>query len=131
MNNQQVFDKVVAHLNAQGCRSLSATGDCVYLAPNGNMCAVGCLLGDAYKPEMENMHVETPVVRNVIEQLFPNVSINMLTCLQEAHDRSATYQQIVQQLDEIAADHHLTFNPDDITNWYKPMNKIDWSVDIA
>lgn len=40
---QNVFDRVWVHLNKQGMPAIDA-GACVYLAPNGNMCAVGCLL---------------------------------------------------------------------------------------
>lgn len=43
MTNQQIFDKVWAHIKQQGHASLQR-GSCVYKAPNGDMCAVGCLL---------------------------------------------------------------------------------------
>ena len=41
---QTTFDKVWNHLNKQGHAATSKNGHCVYLASNGDMCAVGCLL---------------------------------------------------------------------------------------
>ena len=43
MNTQEIFDKVATHLLTQNARSHSG-GSCLYRAPNGNMCAIGCLI---------------------------------------------------------------------------------------
>lgn len=39
MTRQEVFDKVVAHLRAQGRKAVNERGDCVYHAPDGTKCA--------------------------------------------------------------------------------------------
>ncbi len=49
MNAQEIFDKVAAHLLAQGIRSDMRCGDgsrCLYRGPGGTCCAVGVLIGD-------------------------------------------------------------------------------------
>ncbi len=50
MNAQEIFDKVAAHLLAQGIRSELRSGEaqprCLYRGPGGTCCAVGVLIGD-------------------------------------------------------------------------------------
>jgi len=46
MTNQEAFDVMVRHLRKQGCKSLSASGRCVYRGPRGLRCAVGALIPD-------------------------------------------------------------------------------------
>lgn len=43
LTKQQIFDKVAVHMLTQGRPALN-DGTCVYLAPNGDTCAVGCLI---------------------------------------------------------------------------------------
>lgn len=64
---QEVFDRVVKHLLAQGKKSLSAdASNCAYRGFDGNMntlmCAVGCLIPDnLYKPAIDNDFSETDI----------------------------------------------------------------------
>jgi len=46
MNAQEIFDKVAAHLMAQGERCKNERGICMYRGPGGKSCAVGVLLDD-------------------------------------------------------------------------------------
>ena len=48
MGPQDVFDYVAAHLLRQGWPAVLQGGQCQYRAPDGSMCAVGCLIPDAY-----------------------------------------------------------------------------------
>ncbi len=60
MTPQEIFDKVVNHLRAQGAKSEMdhpvAGLMCAYRGIQGRMCAVGCLIPDAdYLPTMEDI----------------------------------------------------------------------------
>lgn len=58
MTPQKIFDKVAAHLFAQGKRAMADpdchSGQCMYRGPNGSKCAVGVLIPDKlYRRGME------------------------------------------------------------------------------
>ena len=58
MKKQEVFNKVAAHLLAQGKPALKGE-DCVYRSKDGLKCAIGCLIPDEnYTPEMERKSIE-------------------------------------------------------------------------
>ncbi len=55
MTKQEIFDKVKAHLLAQGKRAVNGDGNCMYRGMDGTKCAVGCLIPDElYTPLLEN-----------------------------------------------------------------------------
>lgn len=55
MTNQELFDKCLTHLRQQGQRSVNESGECMYRAPDGGMCAIGALIPDEkYDPNFEN-----------------------------------------------------------------------------
>lgn len=95
MNAQEIFDKVLAHLRAQGKQS-TAGGVCAYRSPEGNMCAVGCLIPDElYDPIIEDVGVgwldnkEAPggrVLDSIIDTLGISEHVGLLRNLQRAHD---------------------------------------------
>lgn len=64
MTAQEIFNTVVAHLRQQKKRAMVYNEDnglaqCLYRAPDGLKCAVGCLIPDgAYKPSFEGNAVE-------------------------------------------------------------------------
>lgn len=68
MTRREIFDRVKTHLLAQGRRATDGTiGPCMYRAPDGARCAVGCLISDeAYRPGFEGLGAET---RSVLEAL--------------------------------------------------------------
>lgn len=54
MTDQELFDKVAAHLRAQNARAVDARGNCQYRTEDGKRCAAGCLILDEhYAPELE------------------------------------------------------------------------------
>ena len=114
MDAQEIFDKVVAHLAKQGHRAIGTGGSCMYLAPNGDMCAVGCLLGDAYVFDMEAQLVSELV--SIYGLPFEN-HINMLTALQYAHDHPLAVLGLVERLQTIATTYQLEFDRTVITSW--------------
>jgi hypothetical protein len=91
MNNQEVFDTVAEHLMKQGRRAFDDNrGECRYRAPNGDMCAVGCLIPDSlyneYEMEGENaseMIESSPELRSLFDK---DISLNLIDGLQAAHD---------------------------------------------
>ncbi len=90
MTNQEIFDKVAAHLIKQGGPARDADHECMYRAPNGYMCAVGCLIPDsAYDPVMEGRRAADPVVLDVLESLYPDADPALFSALQPVHDTTA------------------------------------------
>ena len=90
MNKREVFDKVKAHLLAQGQKSLTPEGRCAYRGTGGVKCAVGVLIDDtAYTPVLENQTVGAASVHDaLLESGVPDddATIRMLERLQTAHD---------------------------------------------
>ena len=88
--NQETFDRVYAHLVAQGERSYDVDdASCMYRGPDNTSCAVGCLIPDElYKPEFEHRRIgglfqDFP---DLFEKLFEGVDVDLLTRMQHAHD---------------------------------------------
>ena len=87
---QVVFDKVVKHLLTQKRRSNNEYG-CAYRAPDGAMCAVGCLISDkAYDPGIEGSSVYNSQVQGKLaESGVPtyNKMVFLLADLQGIHNQ--------------------------------------------
>lgn len=91
MTNQEVYDKVKAHLLTQKTKSYSKSlGICVYkMARSTKKCAVGCLLpDDLYEKSMEGTAVEN-LLRGYpkVKKLFTGVDVSLLDALQTIHDK--------------------------------------------
>ncbi len=96
MTNQEVFDKVLAHLRQQGRASFIVTGTlgtfgditCMYRSDSGDMCAVGCLIPDElYSLSMEESTIDDVLAKSpTLQQLFDGVDFELLSDLQFAHD---------------------------------------------
>ena len=112
MNMLEVFNKVEAHLLAQGVRSKSYSDACAYRGEMGRMCAIGCLIKDgAYhkglegipmwadeKEEDRQMLLEEALIKSGID-LNPATTY-MLSDLQSLHDtvRPEVWKQRLQKL---------------------------------
>lgn len=100
MTEQEIFDKVVRHLIAQGEQAVDpATGRCQYRAPGGLKCAIGCLIPDElYEPEMDG---EMALSASDVLESYPELAGaigsysealgDMLNSLQRVHDISNDY----------------------------------------
>lgn len=125
MTHQEIFDKVLTHLRAQG---VAATGgfQCTYrqTTPEGKtlMCAVGCLIKDEfYNPDFEGKTPNDPNVNWAIaqslgiEEGFTHYSTTNLLCdLQDAHDHELDMEGVdawEQQMQRIAEEYELTYTP--------------------
>ena len=86
MNAQEVFNKVAEHLLTQKTTSFDEDIDCcAYRAPDGKMCAVGCLISDEeYKPEFEREGVGMLINKGFLPNLKEHESL--LIELQRIHD---------------------------------------------
>lgn len=91
LTEQEVFDKVVSHLRAQGERSISKDKDCLYRGPGGLKCAAGVMIEDSeYSPRMEGIEIGA-ILR--FKDLGPgslknrlSKSVNLLEEMQAIHD---------------------------------------------
>lgn len=88
MTRQEVFDKVVAHLRAQGRKAVNERGDCVYHAPDGTKCAAGCLILDEhYREDFEDKSSAHPdVARALRNSGVPEDASTLVRDLQRIHD---------------------------------------------
>ena len=104
-DEQKIFNKVSRHLLKQGKKSVEKSEDeglvCVYRGPEGEKCAVGCLINDEYYSKvLENKTVFDPKVQEVLEKSGVELNVvkdeygtqkgnpifNMLSSLQNIHD---------------------------------------------
>jgi hypothetical protein len=105
---QEVFDQVATHLLTQGKQALD--GDrCLYRAPDGTKCAIGCLISDEeYKPEIEGHSI-----RDLADLflLHANLQVfDLLKALQRIHDMLAP-KDWEFKLKEVATHWNLEFQP--------------------
>ncbi len=90
MTNQEVFDKVAAHLLTQGARSTSARwpykgGVCAYRGEGGLKCAIGCLIAEEdYSPTIEGLGVHSRRVFTAAK--LHESQISLASTLQTIHD---------------------------------------------
>ena len=89
---QEIFTTATKHLLKQGARAETEDprthiAGCMYRAPDGKKCAVGCLIPDKlYDPRMEKKGV------SVLLENFPNLpkyfeeNLELLKDLQDIHD---------------------------------------------
>ena len=118
-SDQETFDKVVAHLRKQGCKSIK-NGQCRYRNDTGNSCAAGCLIPDNdYNPLMEGCSVI--VGGGSYTNLSPNdllatnyfkdngYNLELLRSLQEVHDNS-NVEFWERRLSDIAIKYNLKYS---------------------
>lgn len=132
---QVVLDTVTNHLFTQGKRSYGPSANnldgCVYLAPDGSTCAVGCLLPiGVYTPSIEGQYAyglaDWPEVRDHLNGLMglskdavfskedadASPSWTFLHRLQSAHNTwlSGKWADLAPELQRLATSAGLTFN---------------------
>jgi hypothetical protein len=86
-SKQKTFNIVVNHLRKQGRKAMAEMpdyGGCMYRTPNGDKCAVGCLISNTdYSRTLEGK------VSDFIYDLVPSLQMHdcgLLCSLQHAHD---------------------------------------------
>lgn len=88
MTEQEVFDKVKAHLLQQNSKALYKGSGGVYKAEDGKKCAVGCLIPDElYEERFEGLGVLTLLQESTkLRELFEGVDTVLLMDLMLIHD---------------------------------------------
>ena len=92
MNAQDIFDTVATHLFTQGHRAFDdGLNQCAYKTQDGSMCAVGCLIQDYYKPEMDRNAYGSDIrtVYGLFKSDLPDWienNMKLLVALQDVHD---------------------------------------------
>lgn len=118
MKAQNVFNKVVRHLYAQGVPAMD-DNVCLYRTDDGKKCAVGGLIYDReYKPKMEMNDVFKLVEKDLLPKRLVEHK-NLLRTLQSAHDRlnvgaDLRSKTFADSLREIARTYNLS---DKAVNW--------------
>src|SRR5687768_12272381 len=116
MDRQTIFDTVVRHLGQQGAPAVDEFHNCVYRAPDGKKCAVGCLIPDElYQRGMDHNRDGggSYCVHGLAEDFevpgYFRVNLELLQRLQSAHDAWAlfTLDQVLGKLHLIASDYNL------------------------
>lgn len=129
MTLQEIFDKSISHMLAQGSQSI-ANGSCKYRSGKKS-CAIGCLFPDSvYKKEFDT---NTNSAVNILVQDSPDFdfalksvgidtsnvkTINLLEDLQNIHDRTKKVHFMVDIKDgatRIAQEFGLTYNSESKT----------------
>ena len=103
LSNQEILNRVTVHLYRQGKQAKKPMEDggnfCLYRAPDGSKCAVGCLIPDElYDPSFENnsadffFYSEPEVGTAMNINIHDKMSLRLLNRLQSIHDNSQNWQ---------------------------------------
>jgi len=96
MTKQEMFDKVLDHLRAQGKRSHEKGKGCLYRGPNGLRCAIGALIPDeAYDEAIDLGGIGVfDLPSEIKEACGIDIENNRLASdLQELHDDPTNWDQ--------------------------------------
>ena len=110
MNNQEFFDKTLAHLKQQGVRSAQGAS-CLYRGPDGTKCAIGFHIPDElYESEMEGKGVGNLLVHYPeLKPLFEGVSDGLMIELQGLHDNDLGTSYFEGMVEKIASRYKLVY----------------------
>lgn len=103
LTHQSAFDAVLHHLAKQRKRAIY-NDDCVYRAPDGTKCAVGCLFTDEEYNKIPELHRYLYHIA-LNTSSFKNLSISFLCDLQILHDDSENWS-----LESKNSDHAFSTN---------------------
>ena len=107
MTKQTVFNKVVRHLRQQNRRAMNPYGSCQYRTPDGDKCAIGCLIPSKdYKKSMEGQSVEGLRDDKVLPKHLLR-HVELLSRLQCLHDNTVP-NEWEARLEHVAKDFKLT-----------------------
>ena len=100
--NLEIFNRVRDHLLKQGRRSTNDDGFCMYRAPNGDSCAVGCLILDEHHSIlMENHTVSSLITQTALKRSgIEEDAIPMLAELQTVHDSTESWRNFPHNLNK-------------------------------
>ena len=110
MNNQEFFDKTLAHLKQQGVRSVGGAR-CLYRGPDGTKCAIGFHIPDElYESEMEGKGVGNLIVHYPeLKPLFKGVSEGLMIEFHGLHDSDLGTSYFEGMVEKIANKYKLVY----------------------
>jgi hypothetical protein len=95
MTNQEIFDKVSAHLLQQNKPAME-DGECYYRTSDGLSCAVGCLIApEVYSEGLEGQGAAALALRAALRDsgIEPtDKTLTLLSALQHLHDSSGPHR---------------------------------------
>ncbi len=122
MNDQEAYEKVRAWLTRPGATravyevpSPNSLPICAYRTPDGNKCAIGCLIPDElYEKDMEGK-IAVALIRDnpQLVEFFKNCTVGFLDKMQGVHDSASNWDENgftahgLAELDYIADTHGL------------------------
>lgn len=100
ISHQEIYNKVKAHLLKQGVRSQFVREDgtteaCAYRGPNGNMCAVGCLIDDEH---FNNLYNRSWVGSDDVGTMLINSGVAPATAWEDDYDPTLALLTDLQRL---------------------------------
>ena len=102
ITRQEVFDKALAHLRAQGQSSMRDDGYCLYRSPEGLKCAIGALVPDEkYNEDFEGQAASAEAIYSLFDG-NPQDAYFYGDLQGALHDDISKYSDFPQRL-EIAA----------------------------
>jgi hypothetical protein len=114
MTKDELFFKVVTHLIQQGHQAIQQGhqakdgGSCFYRAPNGDKCAIGCLIKpELYSPSFEGKAVrfllggDNPILKDPELIHLYRETDGLFEELQDLHDEKLEYGVNVNFIDQI------------------------------
>lgn len=105
MDAQEIFDTVASHLLTQKAKAVDGDS-CMYRAPDGKKCAVGCLITDEeYSPDMEGSAISDLIDNGGMKRFSPFKAL--LEDLQGLHD-FALLEEWPRRLRDIALDRNIS-----------------------
>ena len=112
MTDQELYDKVAAHLLKQGVKSGIYQSDgsfsCMYRDDKGRQCAVGCLLAPAqYTAKLEGRGASNQVVAAALYKSIGPYSPELIRELQIVHDFTSP-EGWEDELNKLAEEFKLT-----------------------
>ena len=109
MNMQEVFDKAVNGIRAQGALSVNGEGLCCYRGPAETKCFVGQLITDeAYDPELEGAGASMWSVRVArVSSGVGGLPVNFLVDCQDAHDDADDLDEFEEAIAVVAEKYDL------------------------
>lgn len=108
MTDQELFDKVAAHLRTQNAKAMNADCQCMYRAPDGKRCAAGCLILDEhYAPNIEGLAITGNLVwARLSASGVADAQAQLVQELQIVHD-NCQIDQWKSELARVAGRHNL------------------------
>lgn len=71
-------------------KDVPTAGGCMYRSPNGDKCAIGCLIPDElYNKDIEGLSVFHDEVSDILKKIYPDATekdLTFLSVLQDMHD---------------------------------------------